>query len=148
MIILDTDALSHMQKRDSVGFVIESMLNASPDRVSKITIVTAYEMFNGAMSLVARRMKEHGDVVRALDLLEQLVQYLATWKDQILLYDSRAEQVYRNFPARLRQELKADARIATVALVNGAAIWTCNIRDYSRVPGLMVFDARTGSEVI
>ncbi len=147
MIILDTDALSHMQKRDSVGLLIESWLETSPDRESRITSVTAFEVLSGAVALVARQKKERRSVITAFQLLEQLVKYLATWKEKILSYDAEAERIYRGFPARLRQELKEDARIAAVALINGAAIWTCNVRDYSKVPGLILFDARTGSEV-
>jgi hypothetical protein len=43
--------------------------------------------------------------------------------------------------------LKEDARIAAVALSHDAVVWTCNRADYVRVPGLTVFDARTGLKV-
>ena len=48
---------------------------------------------------------------------------------------------------RLRQELKNDARIAAIALTQGAAVWTCNVSDYKRVPGLTVYEAETGFKV-
>ena len=57
-----------------------------------------------------------------------------------------AEQIYRAFPTRLRQELKDDARIAAIALVHGSAVWTCNVTDYTKVPGLTVIRADTGSK--
>ena len=63
----------------------------------------------------------------------------------ILPYDAAAEEVYKGFPARLRQELKDDARIAAIALAHRAAIWTCNVTDYSRVPGLIVVRAEMGT---
>jgi predicted nucleic acid-binding protein len=147
VIILDTDALSHMQKRNSVSVLIEARLAAFPDRDVRITTVTAYEMLSGAVALVDRRKKERGDLILAFRLLEEAVKYLATWKEQILPYNAQADQIYQGFPARLRQELKNDARIAAIALDHGAAVWTCNVIDYARVPGLILFDAKAGSKV-
>jgi predicted nucleic acid-binding protein len=147
VIILDTDALSHLRKRNSVGIQIAAWLDASPDRETRITALTAYEVMRGAVGLVSLRMKQRVDLIPAFFLLEESVKYLATWKEQILSYDENAEQIYRGFPPRLRQELKDDARIAAVALVHNAAVWTCNIVDYARVPGLILVDARTGSAI-
>jgi predicted nucleic acid-binding protein len=62
----------------------------------------------------------------------------------ILPYEAMADQIYKALPARLRQELKDDARIAAIALVQGAAIWTCNVTDYIKVPGITVFWTETG----
>jgi predicted nucleic acid-binding protein len=53
-----------------------------------------------------------------------------------------AEQIYKALPSRLRQELKDDARIAAIAMVHRAAVWTCNVSDYTKVPGLTVVLAR------
>jgi hypothetical protein len=43
VIVLDTDALSHLQKNDPVGMMILDRLDASPDRDIRITAITAYE---------------------------------------------------------------------------------------------------------
>ncbi len=53
----------------------------------------------------------------------------------------------REFSPRLRQELGNDARIAAIAIARDAAVWTCNLTDYKRVPGLMVCSAETGLAV-
>ncbi len=84
MIILDTDALSHLLKGNSEGLLIEAWLDASPDRETRITVVTAYEMLSGAIALVDRQKKEHRDVIPAFFLFEELVKYLAIWKEKIL----------------------------------------------------------------
>ena len=99
------------------------------------------------MALVDLRRKQRRDLIPPLFLVEESVKYLATWKEQLLTYDAKAEQIYLGLSPRLRQELKNDARIAAVALVHGAAVWTCNVSDYSRVPGLILIDAKTGSAV-
>jgi len=144
VIILDTDALSHIQKRDPVGVQIEARLDASPDRDFRITSVTAYEMMSGAVALVDRRKKERRDPIPAFHLLQDLVEYLGRWRGLILPYEAAAEQIFQGFPSRLRQELKDDARIAAIALAYDAAVWTCNWPDYKKVPGLPVVQAETG----
>ena len=147
MIVLDTDALGHIQKKDHVGVLIEARLDASPDRDVRITAVTAYEMMSGAVALIDRRKKERRDLIPAFHLLQDLVEYLGRWQGLILPYDGAAEQLHRSLPARLRQELKDDARIAAVAMAHDAAVWTCNDADYVMVPSLVVVRAETGLKV-
>jgi hypothetical protein len=110
VIILDTDALGHSQKGDPVGVMIRDQLDASADRDLRITAVNAYEMVGGAVDLIDRRKKERRDVIPAFHLLQDLVEYLGRWRGLILPYEATAERIYRGFPARLRQELKDDAR--------------------------------------
>ena len=117
MIILDTDALGHLQKGDLVGVMIQAQLDASADRDLRITAVTAYEMAGGAVDLIDRRKKDRRDVMPAFHLLQDLVEYLGLWRGRILPYETRAESIYQGFPARLRQRLNDDARIAAIALV-------------------------------
>jgi predicted nucleic acid-binding protein len=62
-------------------------------------------------------------------------------------YDGTSEQIYRGFAPRLRQEIGDDARIAAIALALGVAVWTCNVDDYKRVPGFIVYRAATGLRV-
>ena len=147
MIILDTDALGHLQKRDPVGDLIEAQLEACTDRDVRITSITAYEMMSGAVVLIDRRKKERRDLIPAFHLLQDLVEYLGRWQGLILPYEAVAEQILQGFPPRLRQELKDDARIAAIALAYNAVVWTCNVIDYSKVPGLNVFRAETGLKV-
>lgn len=147
MIILNTDALSHLQKNDPVGLLIAGKLNTSPDRDIQITAVTAYEMVSGAVALIDRRKKERRDLGPAFHLLRDLIEYLGTWRGLILPFDAASEQIHGRFPARLRQELKDDARIAAIAMAHGATVWTCNVADYAKMPGLTVVRAETGSRV-
>ena len=100
MIILDTDALGHVQKKDPVGLLIESGLDASPDPDIRITAVTAYEMMGGAVALIDRRKKERRDPIPAFHLLQDLVEYLGRWRGRILPYETAAEQIYQSFPAQ------------------------------------------------
>jgi predicted nucleic acid-binding protein len=147
MIILDTDALGHLQKKDPVGLVIEARLDASPDRDIRNTIVSAYEMMCGALTLIDRRKPERRDPIPAFRLLLDLVEYLGYWRGLILSYEAKADLIYGEFSARLSQEVKDDARIAAIALANDATVWTCNEGDYAKVPDLRVIRAETGLRV-
>lgn len=122
-------------------------LDASPDRDIRITAVTAYEMLGGASALIDRRKKDRRDLIPAFHLLQDLVEYLGNWKGLILPYDAAAERIYGEIASRVRQELKDDARIAAIALTHGAVVWTCNVTDYGKVPGLAVVRAEAGSRV-
>jgi len=145
--LLDTDVLSHLQKTDPVGDSIAVAMAAFPDPDLRITTVTAYEMVNGAIGLIHDLQKKRKDLIPGFQLFQELLDYLGLWAGRILPYDDAAERIYRGFPSRLRQELGNDARIAAIALTHSAAVWTCNARDYKRVPGLTVYAAETGLRV-
>lgn len=147
MNLLDTDALSHLQKNDRVGAVILTRLAASPDTDFRITTVNAFEMLGGAVDLIRELRRKHKDAVPGFKLLEELLDYLGGWRGRIMPYDDAADQVYRGLPPRLRQELGNDARIEAIAVVLNAPVWTCNVDDYRRIPGLIVYAAETGKRV-
>ncbi len=148
MNLLDTDALSHLQKSDSVGVAIARRLAASTDPDFRITTVTAYEMLGGAVDLIRALRKNRRALIPGFKLFEELLDYLIHWRGQILPYDDAADQVHRSPSPRTRQELGNDAPIAAIALHHGAAVWTCNVVDYKRVSGLTVYSAESGMRVV
>ncbi len=149
MNLLDTDVFSHLQKADTVGAAIAVAMAASPDQDYRITTVNAWEMLDGTLGLIQQLRKRRRALIPGLRLLQDLLDYLSLWQGRILRYDDATEAIYRSIPARLRQELGNDARIAAVAR-RGArlAVWTCNVDDYKRMPGLTVYAAETGVRVV
>ena len=147
MNVLDTDVLSHLQKKDPVGRSIEVAMAASPDVDFWITTVNAYEMLEGAFDLIHNLRKRRKGLAPGFRLFQDLLDYLSSWQGRVLPYDDASDRLYHGFPPRLRQELKDDSRIASFALRYGAAVWTCNVSDYKRVPGLTVYAAETGMKV-
>jgi predicted nucleic acid-binding protein len=145
--LLDTDALSHLQKQDAVGTSIIAAMAASPDRDFWITTVNIYEMLGGAIRLIHDLKRKQKDPIPGFRLIQDLFDYLGFWQGRILRYDDASERAYRGFTPRLRQDLKDDARIAAIALRHGAAVWTCNVGDYKRISGLTVYAAETGMRV-
>jgi hypothetical protein len=67
------------------------------------------------------------ELVPGFDLIQEVVEYLGEWRGRIYRYDAASEKIYRGLAPRLRQELGDDARIEAIALVHGAAVWTCNV---------------------
>jgi predicted nucleic acid-binding protein len=146
--ILDTNVLSHLQKQaDPVGTTIAVAMAASPDQDFRITTINALEMLEGAFDKIRRLKQKHKALITGLQLFHDLLDYLSLWQGRILRYDDTAERIYLGFPPRLRQELQYDALIAAIALAQGAAVWTRNVSDFRRVPGLMVYAAETGARV-
>ena len=144
MNILDTDALSHHMKRNVIGNAIEAQIGASTAPDFWITAVSAFEMVDGAVALHRALKKKRKDLIPGFNLIQEVVEYLAGWRGRILGYDLSAERIYQSLVPRLRQELGDDARIGAIALSRGAAVWTCNVDDYKRIPGLAVYRAETG----
>lgn len=145
MNLLDTNVLSHLQKGDSIGNAIVVAMASSSDQDYRITTVNAYEMLDGASRLIRSLAKQpNRSTTPGFQLFQELLDYLSPWHGRILLYDDATERVYRGFEPRIRQELKNDARIAAIALTHGAAVWTRNVADFKRVPGLAVYAAETG----
>lgn len=147
MNILDTDALSHHMKKDSIGTAIEAQMRASPDPEFWITSISAFEMVDGAPALYNKLRKKRKDLIPGFELIQEVVEYLGGWRGKIHPYHATSEQIFRGFTPRLRQELGDDARIAAIALAHGAAVWTCNVDNFKRVPGLVVYRAETGLRV-
>jgi len=144
--VLDTDALSHHMKMNSIGRAIETQIAAcEPDFV--ITAVSAFEMVAGAVELCEKLRKRRRDLIPGFNLVKEFVEYLGRWQGRVLPYDTDAEQIYQGFTPRLRQELGYDARIAAIARAQGAGVWTLNIGDFKKVPVLVVVAADTGKVV-
>jgi predicted nucleic acid-binding protein len=145
--ILDTDALSHHMKMNSIGASIEASIKALPESEFWITSISVFEMVDGALALHKDLRKKRKDLIPGFNLIQEVVEYLSAWRGRIHPYDVASDQIYRGFAPSLRQQLGDDVRIASIALARGAAVWTCNLDDFKRVPGLTVHSAETGVRV-
>ncbi len=97
MNLLDTDVLSHLQKADTVGVAIAVAMSASTDQDFRITTINAYEMLDGAFSLIEDLRKKHKALIPGLRLFQDLLDYLSPWQGLILHYDDATERIYRSF---------------------------------------------------
>ena len=117
------------------------------DHDFRITSVSAAEMVGGAVLKLQKDTQKRRDLISAFGLMQEVIEYLTGWQHLILPYSTVAERIYADFEPRLRQQLGYDARIAAVALAQGAAVWTRNTKDFLRFPGLIVYRAETGERV-
>ena len=97
MNILDTDALSHHMKRKAIGIAIEAQMMASRDPDFWISAVSAFEIMDGAANLHKSMKKRRKDLIPSFDLVQEVVEYLGSWRGRIHRYDTSADRIYRGF---------------------------------------------------
>jgi tRNA(fMet)-specific endonuclease VapC len=102
-----------------------------------ITVITVEEQLAGWYRKLRQSRKPH-DVARAYQELADAVHALGHWR--ILTFGVPAIARYTRLTALRLNVGKMDLRISAVVLENGATLVTRNIRDFQRVPGLVLED--------
>ncbi|MBY0525079.1 MAG: type II toxin-antitoxin system VapC family toxin [Gemmataceae bacterium] len=132
LYVLDTDILSlYQHDHPGVTQAIESRLPVE----RAITVISVEEQFSGWYTML-RQARKPQEVARIYLRLARNTQVLA--KLQILSFTEPAIARYDALVAMRLNVGKYDLRIAAVALENGATLVTRNLRDFQRVPGLIV----------
>jgi hypothetical protein len=67
--ILDTDALSHHMKMNSIGGAIDAPMKAASDPQFGITSINAFEMVDGALALYQDLRKKRKDLILGFRLI-------------------------------------------------------------------------------
>jgi tRNA(fMet)-specific endonuclease VapC len=132
--ILDTDTVSLLQSGDPV---VLARVGAHPPADIVTTAITVEEQLSGWYTYL-RRATRPNDIELAYTRLIQAVANLATLP--LLTYTVAA---IARFEALRKLKLnvgKNDLRIAAIALEAGAVVVTRNVRDFGRVPGLVIED--------
>lgn len=137
MHLLDVDTLERLFRGDAL---VTRRLNETPQEQVWISSITAEEMIGGALSEINRRRdhQSHKDVEYASRLFVRLIARLSGF--HILPYTNAAEEVYRSYDAPVKRIGKMDCRLAAHASVSGFSVVTCNIADFSRIPGTALED--------
>ncbi len=131
--ILDTDHASLLQRNHPsvVGRVL-----ATPDDSLALTIVTAEEQLRGWLSSIRRASGER--LILAYARLHAALDYFRT----VEIVDFSPAALAR-FEELRRQRVRIgtkDLRIAAITLSRNSVPVTRNVRDFSRVPGLVFED--------
>jgi tRNA(fMet)-specific endonuclease VapC len=132
--VLDTDMLSLLQRGHPI--VTRRFASRAAGEIA-ITAITVEEQISGWYTML-RRAKKPEDLALAYQSLIDNVRYLAS----LPILPFSADAIVR-FQLLVGQKLNVggmDLRIAAIALENGAAVVSRNLRDFGRVPGLMVED--------
>ncbi len=132
--ILDTDTLSLYQH--GLPPLLARVDSHHPGEMA-ITVISVEEEITGWYSLL-RKVRSQDEVVRAYDRLSGAIPLLARWR--IL---SMTRDALTRYDALRRMNLnvgKMDLKIAAIVLESGGTLVSRNLRDFRRIPGLLVED--------
>jgi tRNA(fMet)-specific endonuclease VapC len=133
LFILDTDTLSLHERGHPV---LSPAIRAHKDELA-ITVISVEEQLSGWYSLL-RRATQPPDVARAYQRLASAVQLYSG-----LLIFSFTESAIARFEQLVAMKInigRQDLRIAAIVLENGGVLVTRNLRDFRRIPNLVVED--------
>jgi tRNA(fMet)-specific endonuclease VapC len=138
MIVLDTDHLSELQRRDSKrGVNLRDRLEEQGERPVVTTVVSIEEQLRGRLSVINESPAGSRQVVPYMKLIE-LVEYYSIW--MILPFDSIAAQQFHELKAAKIRIGTMDLKIAAIALTHNGTLLSGNLRDFRQVPNLTVED--------
>jgi tRNA(fMet)-specific endonuclease VapC len=132
--VLDTDILTLLQEGHAA--VLSSVAARRPDEIA-VTIVSVEEQLSGWYQRL-RRVKQPEDLAKVYDRLTAAVRSLA--RLPILSFSEAAIHRARALQNQRLNVRKMDLCIAAIALENQAKVVTRNVRDFGRVPGLVIED--------
>jgi tRNA(fMet)-specific endonuclease VapC len=132
LYVLDTDTLTLYRQGHTL--VCQRVTSQKAEDLA-ITVMSVEEQLSGWYSLL-RRAKQRKQVARVYQELVSSVQFLGAWR--ILPFPESAMTRCDKLIALRLQVRKMDLRIAAISLENAGTLVTRNLRDFQRVPGLVV----------
>lgn len=138
MIILDTDCLSLLERQIGRDYRrLQSRLDEFPSDEITTTIITFEEQMRGWMAFLAR-MRSIDEEVFAYETLQQYFDYFKTLT--IIEFDGPAAKIFKDLKSQKLRVGTMDLKIASIALAHNAILVSRNLRDFERVPNLVVQD--------
>jgi tRNA(fMet)-specific endonuclease VapC len=134
LYVLDTDVLSLYQRAHPV---LTATVDAHPPQDLSITVITVEEELAGWYSLL-RQARSPEEQAGVYERLAEAIPVLAQWR--ILRMTQSAILHYESLKRMHLNVRKMDLRIAAVVLEHGGVLVTRNVRDFQRVPGLLIED--------
>lgn len=134
VFILDTDHISLHQRGHSL---IQARITALPKNKIVVTVVSYEEQVRGRLAQI-RRAKKETQVILAYERLREAFNYFTQMP--MLDFDVAASAQYQLLRQQRLRVGTQDLRIAAIALANGCTVVTRNLRDFGRVPSLVVED--------
>ena len=135
--ILDTDTLSLLQ--EAHAGVLTRVAACSADEMA-VTVISIEEQLSGWYRRL-RRAKKPDELARVYDRLTAAVRSLS--RLPILSFSEAAIRRAKGLQAAKLNVRKMDLCIAAIAIENHAVVVTRNVRDFERVPNLVVEDWAT-----
>jgi tRNA(fMet)-specific endonuclease VapC len=136
MVVLDTDVLSLLQRRQGDRYARLEARLAACDEVY-VTIISFEEQVRGWLASCAKARAPEQYEVAARRLNELRLDFE---ERAVLLFDAAAVSEFKRLKAAKVNIGTMDLRIASIVLANSATLVSMNLRDYQKVPGLQVED--------
>jgi tRNA(fMet)-specific endonuclease VapC len=134
LYVLDTDIAS-LYQHGHAGVVQHIIAHPLSDLT--ITVITIEEQLSGWYTAL-RRIKQRDQLARTYLRLAMIIPFLARFP--ILSYTVPAILRFEHFHTLKLNIRTIDLRIAAIALESNGIVVTRNLRDFRRVPGLVVQD--------
>ena len=137
-VILDTNIVSLLREDDSpVSARIVHKMQQLPASEIWTSVVTYQEQLKGWLAAINR---PHNDkhLLWAYTALQNTL--LVFTRLPVLPFDEAALTIFHELKLQQLGVGTHDLRIASIALARGAKVITQNVRDFGRVPGLLVED--------
>ncbi len=134
LYILDSDTVTHLRNRHPV---VLDRARRVPEADVCVSVITLEEQLDGWYKLLHRPIPKP----RLADAYRRLVETVGHYRfARILPFTEEAiDHAERLLKMRLNVK-RNDLRIAAIALEADATVVTANVRDFTRVPGLLVED--------
>ncbi len=142
MYLLDTDVTSNLLDTRRTSRALRDRLRAHPLDELAISIVTVEEIMRGTLDSLRRAQMRKRNIVEAYEELRVL--YNQLYRFSVLPFSAEAEIIFQSLPAAARRIGVNDCRIASIALAHGCTLVSANLRDFQRIPGLLVEDWTVG----
>ena len=114
---------------------VVARVDGCPHEDLAITVITVEEQLTGWYTLV-RRLRRPPELAQAYRRLGEAVSFVAQWR--ILPFTEPAMARAHQLHAQRLNVRRNDLRIAAIALEHQGTVVTRNLRDFQRVPGLLV----------
>lgn len=132
LYVLDTDILSLYQHTHPL---VTPRVDARPAGEVRITIITVEEQLLGWYAAL-RNAKQKDKIAHAYQRLAEALPLFAKWP--ALSFTEPAIDRYQALVGFKLNIGRMDLRIAAIVLENNATLVTRNVRDFARVPNLVI----------
>lgn len=135
--IMDTDHLSLYERAHPK--VCERIIKARQNSTDTLftTVVSLEEQYAGRIAQIRKASTPEKLVIA----YEKLKQIFALFSDlDILEYDLKADEYFREFRKAGIRIGTLDLRIAAITLTNNGILLSRNLKDFKKVPGLTIQD--------
>lgn len=136
--ILDTDHLAILQLQSQPDYArFRAKLRMHPGAVLRTTIISFQEHTQGWLAYI-NKARTPENALRGYTKLSDLLSNYC--QSTVLPFDQAAQDRFTQLQKLRLHVGTMDLRIASIALASGTTLLTRNLRDFRKVPGLVLAD--------